>query len=591
MIAPYGGKLINLLVKEDKRKELSEEAKFLPSIQISYRSQCDLELLAVGAFSPLDRFMGERDYKNVLSEMRLSNGTLFPIPVTLPVNDTKNLKPGKKIVLRSPTNEILAIMVFEDLYEWDLEEEATSVLGTTDSRHPLVAEMHTWGKFYITGPVTMLNLPRYYDFPELRKTPAEVRGILQEMGYNNVVAFSPRHPMHRPHEELTKRTADEVKGSLLIDPVVGITYVGEADHYTSVRCYKALAEKHYDPGRTLLSLLPMAARMAGPRAGLWHGIVNRNYGVSHYIVGKDRITAEKNSQGNHFYDTREVQKAFREHEHELGVRMIPFREMVYSPQAKTYVVPETDLNETKKTTTPIRTKVVEDSLFMEKKFPEWFTRPEVAHILQEVYPPKIRQGFCIWLTGLPSSGKSTIADILASMLKARGKRVTLLDGDVVRTHLTKGLGFSKEDRITNIRRVGFVASEIVRHSGVVICALISPYRSARDTVRVMVGEENFMEVYVDTPVSVCEIRDVKGMYAQAKKGKLKGFTGVDDDYEPPLDPELTINTVNSSPQESADKILHFLVEEGFIEQHKISDPRLAIERLPEGLRRHYRLQH
>ena len=561
LIPPCGGRLVNLLVSDGKRSVMVEKAKNLPSIQISSRSVCDLELLAVGAFSPLDRFMGEKDYKTVLKDMRLANGTLFPIPVTLPVQDTKDLEPGKEIVLRSPTNEMLAIMQFEDLFEWNLEEEASSVLGTTDSRHPLVAEMHTWGKYYITGPVTMFNPPRYYDFPELRKTPFEVRNILQGMGYRNVVAFSPRHPMHRPHEELTKRTIEEVNGSLLIDPVVGMTHVGDADYYTRVRCYKALAERHFDPDRTLLSLIPLATRMAGPRAGVWHGIVNRNYGVSHYIMGKDRIGPSSESQNNHFYDTREVQKLFKEHEREIGVQMIPFQELVYSPEAKTYAVPERFIREPDPTAPP---KSVYESLSPGKRLPDWFTRPEVAHILQEVYPPKSKQGFCIWLTGLPSAGKSTIADILAPRLRAMGKKVTLLDGDVVRTHLTKGLGFSKEDRITNILRVGFVAKEIVKHSGAVICALISPYQTARDEVRAMVGDENFIEVFIDTPVSVCEVRDVKGMYTQAKQGMIKGFTGVDDDYEPPRCPEVCINTVAMTPVESALQIIRVLIEKGFL---------------------------
>jgi sulfate adenylyltransferase len=564
LIAPYGGKLVDLVVESGKRNELVERAKFLPSIQVSYRVQCDLELLAVGALSPLDRFMGEKDYKSVLKEMRLTNGTLFPIPITLPVDDRSNLEIGKEIVLRSTEFSILAIMTIEEIYPWNLEEEAMAVTGTVDSRHSLVSEMYTWGKYCISGPLILPELPLHYDFPELRKTPAEVRSILETMGFDAVIGFQPSNPMHRAHEALTKKAMEELNGALLLQPVVGITRRGYIDDYTRVRCYKALVKNYYDPARTLLGLLPMAVRMAGPRAALWHGIINRNLGVNHLIVGRDNVMPGKDAQGKHFYDAFHIQKLFKEHEQELGVSLLPFRKMVYVPKEDAYEDQDNVTNERKEYISISGTKVIEDSWTNERKLPEWFTRPEIAHILHEVNPPKTKRGFCIWLTGLPSSGKSTIADVLAPMLMAKGKKVTMLDGDRVRTHLTKGLGFTKEDRITNIIRVGFVASEVVKHNGVAICALISPYTTARDKVRAMIGEDKFMEVFIDTPLEVCAQRDVKGLYALAKRGVVKGLTGVDDPYEMPLAPELVINTVESSPAESAKKILHHLLEKGFV---------------------------
>lgn len=564
LISPYGGKLVNLVAEQKRRSELIEKAKFLPSIQISYRSQCDLELLAVGALSPLDRFMGEKDYKNVLKEMRLSNGTLFPIPITLPVEDKKNLEIGKEVVLRSSEFGILAIMTVEEIYEWDLEKEAMAVAGTVDSRHSLVSEMYTWGKYCISGPLVLPEQPLHFDFPNLRKTPAETRAVLEQMGFDNVVGFQPSNPMHRAHEALTKKAAEELNGALLLQAVVGITRRGYIDDYTRVRCYIALVKNYYDPARTLLGLLPMAVRMAGPRAALWHGIINRNYGVNHLIVGRDNVIPGKDAQGKHFYDTYHIQKLFKEHEKEIGVSLLPFRKMVYVTKDDAYEDLDKVISEGKEYISLSGTKVIEDSWTNERKLPEWFTRPEIAHILHEVNPPKTKRGFCIWLTGLPSSGKSTIADVLAPMLMARGKRVTMLDGDRVRTHLTKGLGFAKEDRITNIIRVGFVASEVVKHNGVAICSLISPYTTARDKVRAMIGEDKFLEVFVDTPLEVCEARDVKGLYALAKKGVIKGFTGVDDPYEMPVAPELVINTVEASPAESAIRIFHHLVERGFV---------------------------
>ena len=564
LIAPYGGTLVDLLATGEELCDLLVRAKRLPSVQISTRSVCDLELLAVGAFSPLDRFVGERDYRTVLSDMRLADGTLMPIPITLPLDPVEGMEIGAEIVLRSPTNDILAIMLLEELYSWDRDAECRIVLGTTDSRHPLVSEMHGWGRYLASGPLQVVNLPRRNDFTDIRRTPANVRMLLEEMHCTNVVAYQPRHPMHRAHETLTKAAAAAVSGSLLVQPVVGTAGYDDLEHYTRVRCYEALFDNYYAPGEALLNLIPLAVRMAGPRAGLWHGIINRNYGANHFILGRDPHGPGKDAQGRSFYASRDVQSLFLSHEAEIGVHMIPHREMVYLPGGNRYEESNRVTNGPEEYVRVSATTVIEDSLFLGKRLPEWFTYPEVAQVLFDAHPPKTRQGFCVWLTGLPSSGKSTIADALAPLLRSSGRRLTVLDGDVVRTHLTKGLGFSKEDRITNILRVGFVASEVVRHEGVVICALISPYASARDQVRAMVGGEQFIEVFVNTPVSVCEGRDVKGMYTMAKQGRITGFTGVDDVYEPPRSPEICINTVAAPPESCARQILEVLMQKGFL---------------------------
>ena len=564
LISPYGGKLVDLLTTGDERHELLQRAKGLSSVQISTRSVCDLELMAQGAFSPLDRFMGERDYRTVLKDMRMANGTLMPIPITLPLDSIDGLEIGTEVVLRSPMNDMLAVMRLEEIFTWDHDAECRAVLGTTDSRHPLVSEMHAWGRYLLSGPLRVLNLPRHNDFLDIRRSPAEVRLLLEALNRANVIAYQPRHPMHRAHETLTKAAADDVGGSLLIQPVVGVTGYNDLKHYTRVRCYQALFNDYYDSEQALLNLLPLAVRMAGPRAGLWHGIINRNYGANHFIIGRDPHGPGSDSLGKPFYASRDVQELFRAHEAEIGLSMIPHREMVYLPGDNRYEESERVVNGSEEYIRVSATTVIEDSLFLGKRLPEWFTHPEVAQILYDAHPPKTRQGFCVWLTGLPSSGKSTIADILAPMLLSSGRRVTVLDGDVVRTHLTKGLGFSKEDRITNILRVGFVASEVVRHEGVAICALISPFASARDQVRAMVGAERFIEVFVDTPVDVCEVRDVKGMYTMAKRGKITGFTGVDDVYEPPRSPEVCIDTVATVPEASARQILEVLVHKGFL---------------------------
>ncbi|MCI0518729.1 MAG: bifunctional sulfate adenylyltransferase/adenylylsulfate kinase [Chloroflexi bacterium] len=563
LISPFGGKLVNLVAEGEERTELLAKSTHLPSVQITARALCDLEMIATGGFSPLDRFMGKADYERVLTEMRLANGALFPIPVTLPVDESALPNYADQITLADVRNNTIAIMTIEEVYHWDALREARLVLGTTDPRHPLVSEMVRWGKVYISGEMKVLNLPKYHDFVELRRTPAQVRALLEEMGHANVVAFQTRNPMHRIHEELTKRAAEEVGGSLLVHPVVGMTKPGDVDHYTRVRTYRALVDNYYDKKSTVLSLLPLAMRMAGPREALWHAIIRRNHGANYFIIGRDHAGPGNDSQGRPFYGPYEAQTMMAQYAEELGVNPLEFKELVYLADEERY-------EEAPKVPEGARvfnisgTQVRDDYLAKGKALPEWFTRQETAGILQQMYPPRHKQGVCIWFTGLSGSGKSTTAEILTSLLLERGRQVTVLDGDVVRTHLSKGLGFSREDRDTNILRIGYVSGEIARHGGTVICAAISPYRSTRNEARKMAGEERFVEVYVNTPIEVCEQRDVKGMYARARRGQITGFTGVDDPYEEPVNPEITLNTVDFTPEDNARKIVAYLEERGFI---------------------------
>jgi sulfate adenylyltransferase len=563
LIAPYGDKLIDLVVPAESVDELKAYAGHLPSIQLSPRSVCDLELLAIGAFSPLDRFVGREDHQRILDEMRLASGHLFPIPVTLPVEPGPAIRLDQEIALRNDKNELLAIMTVEEIYEWDRVEVSEKVFRTQDVRHPLVAEMHRWGPLNISGRLQVLQLPRHHDFQDLRLTPAETRARLAEMGRNNVVAFQTRNPLHRVHEELTKRAIQEVEGVLLLHPSVGMTKPGDVDYYTRVRTYKALAQHYYAPDQILLSLLPLAMRMGGPREALWHALIRRNYGANHFIVGRDHAGPGKNSEGKPFYGPYDAQDLIQEHSEEIGVKPIPFQMLVYLPEEERYEE-ETKVTAGTVTASISGTQVREEYLNNGKTLPGWFTRLEVAEILSETYPPRHRQGICIWFTGLSGAGKSTTADVLTALLLEHGRQITVLDGDVVRTHLSKGLGFSKEDRDINIRRIGFVAGELVRHGGVVICAAVSPYRATRNDVRNMVGKDQFVEVFVDTPLEVCESRDVKGMYAKARRGEIKDFTGIDDPYEVPLHPEITLNTVDRTPEENAVEVLNYLIKQGFV---------------------------
>ncbi|MBW8010248.1 MAG: bifunctional sulfate adenylyltransferase/adenylylsulfate kinase [Chloroflexi bacterium] len=579
LIAPFGGKLVDMVNSGEERERLLEESAQFHSIQISARALHDLELMAIGAFSPLDRFMGKADYESVLNDMRLVDGNLFPIPITLTVDEEVFPENADQVVLHDSRNNRFAIMKIEETFKWDPKKEAQAVLGTTDPRHPLVSEMIRWGDLCISGELKVLNLPSYHDFVDLRRTPAQVRDLLTAMGNSEVVAFQTRNPMHRIHEELTKRAAQEVGGSLLIHPVVGMTRPGDVDHYTRVRVYRSLAENYYDSKNTLLSLLPLAMRMAGPREAVWHAILRRNYGATHFIIGRDHAGPGVDASGKLYYEPYEAQELLAEHAEEIGVQPVYFKELLYLADEDRFVEKGQE-PEGARINTISGTEVRDEYLAKGKDLPEWFTRKETSDILLEMYPPRHKQGFALWFTGLSGSGKSTTAQVVTSMLMERGRQLTILDGDVVRTHLSKGLGFSKEDRNTNVMRIGFVAGEIARQNGSVICAAVSPYRAARNECRKMIGEERFIEVFVDTPIEVCEERDVKGLYSRARRGEIKGFTGVDDPYEAPRNPEITLDTVNFTQEQNARKIITYLEELGFLRSDRMaaqSDGRAAFE--------------
>ena len=563
LISPYGGTLIDLFAPAECFNDLTTYANRLPSVQLTERSVCDLELLATGAFSPLDRFMGEEDHKSILDGLRLTTGYLFPIPITLSVDSGASIHLDQDIALRDSKNDLLAVMTIEEAYEWDLQEVARAVFRTEDLRHPLVAEMHRWGKLNISGPLQMLKLPARYDFRELRLTPAQTRTSLEALGHKNVIAFQTRNPLHRAHEEITKRAIQERDGVLLLHPVVGMTKPGDVDHFTRVRTYKAMTSGYYDPNRILFSLLPLAMRLAGPREALWHAIIRRNYGANHIIIGRDHASPGMDSMGKPFYGPSDSQDLVEEFSEEIEVGVVPFSELAYMPDQDRYE----EVSKLSGCTTALLlsgSQVREEYLQRGKTLPEWFTRPEVARILEQTYPPRDKQGVCIWFTGLSGAGKSTTAEILTVLLLENGRQVTLLDGDVVRTHLSQGLGFSKEDRDVNVRRIGFVAAEIVRHGGTVICAAVSPYRATRNDVRNMVGANHFIEVFVDTSLEICEQRDTKGMYAKARRGEISNFTGITDAYEAPQRAEIILDAVSRAPEDNALSILEHLELKGFV---------------------------
>lgn len=563
LIEPYGGELVDLLVSAEKVQSRLNHANTLPAIRISQRVECDLELLAVGAFSPLDRFMGSADLQSVMDTMRLTSGHLFPIPIVLPIDAEDGVEVGMEIALRSSKNHALAIMQVEEKYAWDASEMAEKVFGKNDTLHPLVAEMQRWGDHFISGTLEVIQLPPYYDFQAIRLTPQQTRERLAQMGQANIVAFQTRNPLHRVHEELTKRAAASIDGALLLHPVVGMTKPGDVDHYTRVRTYQTLVNNYYEPDQVLLSLLPLAMRMAGPREALWHAIIRRNYGANHIVIGRDHAGPGKDSDGKPFYGPYDAQALVQQHSDEIGVAMVPFRMLVYLPDESRYEEIDKVPPNAKKAAIS-GTQVREDYLAAGRKLPSWFTRPEVAEILAESYPPSFRRGICIWITGLSSSGKTTIANILTVMLQARGRQVSLLEGNVVRAEINAELGFSAEDRDTNNLRMAYFASEVVRHGGIVICTATSPYRSTRNAIRNQFNPDAFIEVFADAPIEVCESRDSKGLYAKARRGELSLFTGITDPYEPPQHPEIHLHTAHNIPSLNAEIILDYLSKHGFV---------------------------
>jgi sulfate adenylyltransferase len=567
--SPLGGSLVDLIVNENRAAEMKASAKDFASLTLDERGLCDLELLAVGGFSPLKSFLGKKDYDRVVAEQRLADGTLWPLPVTLPVTPGDGVAEGKTLALRDVYGNLLAFLHLEEIYAYDKDNEARHSYGSLDATHPSVGRMARQPGHYAAGRLEVIRVPPHYDFVDLRRTPAELRKHFQSLGWNRIVAFQTRNPLHRAHEELTKRAALQIGGGLLIHPVVGVTKPGDVDHFTRVRCYRALVDNYYEPGGVVLSLLPLAMRMAGPREVLLHAIIRRNYGCTHFIVGRDHAGPGNDSTGKPFYPPYAAQEAMAQHEAELGMEMVDFKQMVYLPDENRYA-PVDEVPAGVKTADISGTQVRDNYLAKGLQLPEWFSRPAVAEILNETSPPRFRQGFTLWFTGLSGSGKSTIAHAAIERLAEFGRNCSLLDGDEIRTHLSKGLGFSKEDRDTNIRRVGYVSGLIAQHGGTCLCAVISPYRALRDEARKM-SKGNFVEVFCSTPIDVCERRDVKGMYAKARAavadGKPMGFTGVDDPYEAPEKAEVTLDTSALSVQQCVDVIIGKLLALGYILPH------------------------
>jgi sulfate adenylyltransferase len=555
-----------LYVSSDSAQKLKHEAGSLLSWDLTPRQICDLELLMNGGFHPLKGFMGQADYEGVVNRMRLADGTLWPIPITLDVSEAfaEKVAPGQDIALRDQEGVILAILSVDDKWIPNKAHEAERVFGADDLAHPAVNYLHnTAGTVYLGGPIIGIQQPVHYDFKARRDTPNELRALFRKLGWRKVVAFQTRNPLHRAHQELTFRAAREAEANLLIHPVVGMTKPGDVDHFTRVRCYEAVLDQ-YPAQTTALSLLNLAMRMAGPREAVWHGIIRKNHGCTHMIVGRDHAGPGKNSAGKDFYDPYAAQDLFAQHAAEIGIEMVDFKHMVYV-QEKAQYYPANEVPEGS-TVLDISGTELRRRLREGLDIPEWFSFPAVVAELRKTSPARSKQGFTVFFTGLSGSGKSTIANaLMVKLMEMGGRPVTLLDGDVVRKHLSSELGFSKEHRDINIRRIGYVASEITKNGGIAICAPIAPYTATRRAVREMIETYGaFVEVHVATSLEECERRDRKGLYKLARDGKIKEFTGISDPYEAPETPELRVDTENVDVDHCAHLVLLKLEQMGLI---------------------------
>ena len=572
LIEPHGGELVDLMVNAERAAELKAASRDWPSWDLTPRQICDLELLLNGGFSPLRSFMGKADHDSVCARMRLADaahaqGTLWTIPILLdvPRELADKLKAGTSaLALRDQEGVMLAVLHVDEVWEIDREASAQATFGTVDRKHPGVSYLlDRTHPVALSGRLEGIQLPIHYDFRALRQTPAEMRSELAREGWRRVVAFQTRNPMHRAHCELVLRAAKEARANVLVHPTVGMTKPGDLDHYTRVRCYQAVLPR-FPQHTAKLSLLPLAMRMGGPREAVLHATIRKNYGCTHFIVGRDHAGPGNDSQGKPFYGPYDAQELLRQHQDELGVEMVPFQMLTYVEDQDTYM----PLNEVPAgaRTLDISGTELRKRLQEGRELPEWFTFQEVAQELRRTHPPRHQQGFTVFLTGLSGAGKSTIASaLLVKLMEMGGRPVTLLDGDIVRKNLSSELNFSKEHRDINIRRIGFVASEITKNGGIAICAPIAPYDSVRKEVRQTIEPGGgFMLVYVATPIETCEERDRKGLYAKARAGILKEFTGISDPYEEPADADLVIDTTQLSPEEAAQEILLHLEREGYL---------------------------
>jgi sulfate adenylyltransferase len=565
---PHGGALRQLLEDPQSAELIKEESQDYPSLTLTRRQLCDLELLINGGFSPLDGFMNQADYVSVIEKMCLSDGTLWPIPITLSIStqQASALKVGDRLALRDGEGFMLAALEVDDIWQPDKHREAKLVYGTDSELHPGVDQLFNHnGECYIGGRVLGVELPEHYEFNQLWKTPAELRRQFNQLGWRRIIAYQTTAPIHRRHRDVLLEKARERQAHLLLHPNAGVAKPGDLHHNARIECYQSVVS-YFPKNLTSLALLPLAMRMAGPREALLHAIIHQNYGCSDFIIGPDYASPPQDrTNGERCYPTYAAQELFEQYGNRLNIAMVSVEKQYYAPRAQRYL-PESEIVEQKLDYTPYAEHDLKQNLLLNARIPEWYSFPKVIEALRKAYPPREKIGFTLFFTGLSGAGKSTLAKIIHAKLVEEGSRpVTLLDGDIVRLNLSSELGFSREHRNLNIRRIGFVANEICKNGGVAICAPIAPYSTTRKQVREMIEEHGaFIEIHVATSLEVCEHRDRKGLYAKARRGEIKEFTGISDPYEEPIQPELKIDTAKYSPMEAVQKIYLYLFKHGYI---------------------------
>jgi sulfate adenylyltransferase len=561
--------LTNLLVSNEQAEKLKDDAQGLASITLSQRQLCDLELLINGAFSPLTGFMDEKTYQAVVDQGCLPDGSTWPIPITLDVDQktADGLEAGNQLALRDAEGFMLATLTVSDVWQADKKHEASAVYGTTSELHPGVDYLYKQThEFYVGGSIAGIEIPHHFEFENLWSTPNELRGLFDKRGWENVLAFQTSKPIHKVHREIAIQAAKHAQAHILLHPTVGMTKPGDLHYYARVHCYQAI-KQHFPANLSIMSLLPMAMRMAGPKEALWHAIINKNYGCSHILIGPDHASPPQGAgQSKAFYSQYAAQESLKAHEHNLGIKVVTVEETRYVKEKKQFL-PLSVIKSEKFESEMLSDSEIKSRLHSGEEIPEWYSYPEVLQALSKVYSPRCRQGFTLFFTGLSGSGKSTLAKIIyAKLVELGGRPATLLDGDIVRHNLSSELGFSKKDRFINIRRIGFVANEITKNGGVAICAPIAPYTEMRREARKLIEQHGvFIEIHVATPLEVCEARDRKGLYAKARQGIIPEFTGISDPYETPEQPEIRIDTSSLSAMQAAQKIYLYLFREGFID--------------------------
>ncbi len=557
----------SLLVHFRRVEALRAEALDFKSIDLSSRQLCDLELLLNRGLFPLTGYLSRKDYDSVVSSMRLVDGTVWPMPIYLDVDEqtADTFTIGERVALNDQEGFLLAVLTVEDIWQPDKQQEATSVYGTDDpDYHSGVMQLYERiGSHYIGGRLEGVSLPIHYDFQHLRLSPSETVRIFTMNGWRRILGFHTNEYLHCAHREMVITAAREAGTAIFLQPVADLSHPGNLDYYTQIRCYQAFTDK-FPANMIQLGLTPFASRKAGPKEALWQAIVRKNFGCSHFMVGEDHADPHAEiDDGKLFYPRGAAQQMVAEYSEETGISMVPQREMGYHQDLKKYVVLDSIVEAQVAT---ISSRELRRRLIYGEDIPTWFSYPEVVDQLQCSFPPRSKQGFTIFMTGFSGSGKSTIAKVLlVKFMEMCDRPVTLLDGDIVRTNLSSELSFSKEHRNLNITRIGFVASEITKNGGIALCAPIAPYGESRRANREMISRYGgYIEVYVSTPLEVCEQRDRKGLYAKARAGKVKGVTGVTDPYIPPSNPELTIDTSMVTPMEAVQEILLYLEDQGYI---------------------------